>query len=82
MDSISKEAIRKAWCVEIGDKIAKARNARQLSQAQLANMAEIPQSHLARIEKGDLNPTIGTIGLILSTIGMTIDIVSPKLSKN
>lgn len=78
----SKEIIKKAWQVELGHMIAEARAERALSQDELARMAGIPQSHLARIETGELNPTIGTIGLLLSAMAKTILIVSPKRHRN
>ena len=74
----SKEILKHAWCVEIGHQIAEARTARNLSQAELAKIVGLPQSHIARIEVGALNPTIGTIGLILSAMAMTMKISKPE----
>lgn len=74
----SHELLKLSWRREIGAKIKEARIARNLSQAELASLVGLDQPHVARIESGQYNFTVGTLGLICSAMGMTISIESPK----
>ena len=43
---------------QIGKNIYKARKASNLTQSEVATMAEINVNYFARIERGEVNPTI------------------------
>lgn len=78
---ISRELLKQAWQREVGAKIKEARTARKMTQAQLASAAGIDQPHMARIEAGTMNVSIGTLGLICSAMAMSINIESPKFGE-
>jgi len=52
--------------------IAEARFRQGVTQVQLANKLGKTQSYIAKLERGDANPTIGTIGKLLAAIGMRL----------
>jgi transcriptional regulator with XRE-family HTH domain len=58
----------------IGSKIRNLRLAKDMSQEELANEAEIPLSQIGRIERGENNPTISTL-LVLAE-ALEIDLKS------
>lgn len=64
--------IRQAWRREIGAQLKAARERRKESQTQVARWAGIQQQLLSKIESGEANPTIETIGVILSALGFTL----------
>lgn len=74
MYTSNPDAIKRAWAIEIGAKIADARKSRNLTQQELADLAGLPQVTIARIERGTNAPSVATLGLILSAMGMTISI--------
>lgn len=74
----SKEQLKQAWQREIGAKIKEARVARKMTQTELAVAVGLDQPHIARIEAGTYNFTIGSLGLICSALAMTINIEPPK----
>lgn len=45
-----------------------ARESAQATQAQLAELAGVSQAYIAKLERGDANPTIGNLGRILSCL--------------
>jgi len=51
-----------------------------LTQAQLAERANVSQPMIARIERGDQNrvPTLSTINKVLSALGYEVDLVIKK----
>ncbi|TNF48867.1 MAG: XRE family transcriptional regulator [Bacteroidetes bacterium] len=54
----------------IGDNIRKLRNERNISQQELADLANIAKSTVQRIEAGKLNPTI----LVLNRISKVLEV--------
>lgn len=53
-----------------------------LSQRELAAKAHTSQSAIARIESGDVNPTVATLSRLLSALGCTLTLgteFTPKL---
>ena len=56
-------------------KLIEAREARGLSQKQLADMCGLKQSAIARLEKMGATPKINTLIRILQPLGYKLDIV-------
>lgn len=54
---------------EIAITLSRARRAAKKTQKELANAVGRSQPYIARLEGGDTNPSIGTIGSILALLG-------------
>ena len=52
--------------LEMAAALVRAREVAQVTQSALAESAGISQSYIARLEKGDANPTIGNIGRLFA----------------
>jgi len=63
----------------IGQRIAALRSVAGLTQAQLADRAGMQRSHISRIEAGSLAVTLESIEAIAQALGMTVDIIDPRL---
>lgn len=66
--------------------LAKARRICQVTQADLANSLGTSQAYIAKLERGDANPTIGRIGGLLAVLGLrlstnTISLISSAYSE-
>lgn len=66
--------------------LAKARRIYQVTQADLANLLGTSQAYIAKLERGDANPTIGRIGELLAVLGLrlstsTIPLISSAYSE-
>lgn len=70
----SRDILRLAWRKEIGEQVRLAREAREMTQCQLAEIVGISQQHITMIETGRGNATIGTLGLIASALAAEISI--------
>jgi transcriptional regulator with XRE-family HTH domain len=64
----------------IGRRIAALRSVAGLTQAQLADKAGMQRSHISRIEAGSLAVTLESIEAIAQALGMTVDIIDPRLA--
>jgi predicted transcriptional regulator len=64
--------------MEIIKDIIKARQAKNLSQHELADLCGVPQTVIYRVESGEINPQIETVIKILTPLGMTLAIVPTK----
>lgn len=71
--SIEKEAIN--FRIELIGKMIEAREAKGLSQRQLAEICGVKQPAIARIESLKTTPQIDTLFKILNPLGYTISIV-------
>lgn len=56
------------------DKVIEARIRRKITQAQLAKKAGTKQSAIARLESGNVNPSIRFMEKIASALGMRLNI--------
>jgi len=54
------------------DRIAKARKAAGLTQAELADRLKLPQSHISRIERNPDRTTIRTLKKIAKALGVDV----------
>ena len=61
-------------------KLALARSAARLSQAELADRCGTTQSAIARLERGETNPTIATLARVAAAAGCAISIELTPLS--
>ena len=64
----------------IGLRIFNLRKMKGLTQEQLADRAGIQRTHLGRIEAGKYAVTLETIQAIAEALGMTVDLIDPKLA--
>lgn len=76
MTTDQKQATRE----RIGQRIAILRKATGWSQIQLAERAGLQPSHISRIEAGKYAVTFETVQAIAEALGMTVDIIDPKLA--
>ena len=63
----------------IGQRIASLRKMKGMSQEQLSMLAGLQRTHVSRIEAGKYAVTLETIQAIAEALGMTVDIIDPKL---
>jgi transcriptional regulator with XRE-family HTH domain len=68
----------KIFIKSFGERLRKIRLSKNLSQADLANTAEIPINQVGRIERGEINTTLTTIKVL--TDSLKIDVT--ELFKN
>jgi transcriptional regulator with XRE-family HTH domain len=52
--------------------LAEARLRSGVTQVQLANRLGKTQSYIAKLERGDANPTVGNVGRIMATMGLKL----------
>lgn len=76
MTTEQKQATRE----RIGQRIAMLRKSAGLNQIQLAERAGLQSSHISRIEAGKYAVTLETVQAIAEALGMTVDIIDPKLA--
>ncbi|MEQ7800534.1 helix-turn-helix transcriptional regulator [Pedobacter sp. ASV1-7] len=56
-----------------GQRVRNLRNSQELSQEQLANLADIPLSQVGRIERGEINPTLSTIYALANALKIQVN---------
>jgi|GEM_PF-2385951 len=56
-----------------------ARSKLKLTQGELARKLSISQPYIAKLEKGDVNPTVGHVGGLLAQIGLRLTIHTDDL---
>ncbi|MEO7094904.1 MAG: XRE family transcriptional regulator [Polyangiales bacterium] len=62
----------------IGHNVKALRVARNLTQAQLSKLAELPRATWANLESGDANPTIGVLLKVSTALQVSIEeLISP-----
>lgn len=57
----------------IGERLTQFRIQADMSQAELAELAEISRQYLGNIERGEVSPRIDTIGKLADVIGTSIN---------
>ena len=57
---------------EIAITLAEARHAAKKTQKEIAEAMSLSQPYVARLEGGEANPTIGTIGSVLAVLGFRL----------
>ena len=56
----------------VGNRVRELREARGLTQEQLASEARIDNSHLGKLERGEGNPTVALVTRIALALGVDI----------
>ena len=64
----------------IGQRVKALRLMAELSQDELAQRAGLQRTHIGRIEGGKYAVNIETLQAIAEALGMTVDIIDPKLA--
>jgi transcriptional regulator with XRE-family HTH domain len=59
---------------EVAVALTRARLTCDVTQADLANKLGTSQSYIAKLERGDANPTIGMIGKVLAFMGLRLKV--------
>lgn len=75
MNEESKQQVRQ----RIGLRIAALRKMKGMTQEQLAERAGLQRTHVGRIEAGKYAVTLEVVQAIAEAMGMTVDIIDPKL---
>ena len=81
-DPVAKEVIEEAETeAAIISAMIQQRNSLGLSQRELADICEIPQSSVARIESSKTTPRLDTLLKILGKLGLTLSVTPLSPSK-
>lgn len=73
----TEEEIRESELrVSLMNAIIEARQEKGITQKELEKLSGIKQPHIARIEKGEINPQISTVMKVLAPLGKTLKVVS------
>lgn len=81
-DPVAKEVIEEAETeAAIISAMIQQRNSLGLSQRDLADICEIPQSSVARIESSKTTPRLDTLLKILGKLGLTLSVTPLSPSK-
>lgn len=64
-----------------GKKLKQIRLARGFSQAKLAEMADVHEKHISKIETGRFHPNFDTLNKILKALNITLDSIDTELQK-
>lgn len=68
---------REAYSYCVGQVIHEARRKEKVTQEELAKRIGASKSYISRIEKGIIEPGVGTFYRIIDALGLRIDIVKP-----
>lgn len=63
------------FLLRLGQRIRELRRARNLSQEQLAEAAELVQHYISQIERGERNVSMVTLRLLAKALGVTLAIL-------
>ena len=75
MNEEMKQQVRE----RIGNRIAALRKKAGLTQEELALRAGLQRTHVGRIEAGRYAVTLEVVQAIAEALGMTVDIIDPRL---
>lgn len=70
---------RDAYAYCMGQVIYEARKNEKITQTELAARIGSSKSYISRIEKGLIEPSVGTFYRIMDALGLRIEIVKPVL---
>jgi DNA-binding XRE family transcriptional regulator len=68
---------REAYAYCMGQVIHDARKSEKITQAELASRTGIDKAYISKIEKGVVEPGIGTFYRIIDALGLRVEIVKP-----
>lgn len=66
--------------IRLGERIALLRKSKGITQEQLAEAAGLHRPHICKIEAGKYAATIDVLQAIAEALGMTVDMIDPKLA--
>jgi DNA-binding XRE family transcriptional regulator len=73
-----REAFRReAYAYCMGQLIRDARKSEMVTQVELANRIGVDKAYISKIEKGIVEPGVGTFYRIIAALGLRVDIVKP-----
>ncbi len=70
---VDPEALARAFTLRVGEAIRSARRTRDWTQADLAERAELSANYVARLERGELGPSLWVAHKLASALGTSID---------
>ena len=65
----------------LGERLKKARKDRGLTQEQLAERSGLSTRHIAKIEKGDVNPSFEVLSTLVKTLCVSFDAIFDPASE-
>ncbi len=68
---------REAYAYCMGQVIHDARKSEKVTQEELAKRIGASKSYISRIEKGTIEPSVGTFYRIIDALGLRIEITKP-----
>jgi DNA-binding XRE family transcriptional regulator len=68
---------REAYAYCMGQVIRDARKSEKITQGELANRIGTDKAYVSKIEKGVIEPGVGTFYRIIEALGLRVDIVKP-----
>ena len=68
---------REAYAYCMGRIIHDARKSEKITQAELANRIGADKAYISKIEKGIIEPGIGTFYRIIDALGLRVEIIKP-----
>ena len=80
MTDEQKQQLKDEFNSRIGQRIAQLRKLAGMSQEQLSERAGLQRTHVSRIEAGKYDVTGWVLQTIAEAIGMTVDIIDPRLA--
>jgi len=73
-----REAFRReAYAYCMGQMVHNARKAEKITQAELAKRIGRDKAYISKIEKGVIEPGVGTFYRIIDALGLRVEIVKP-----
>jgi transcriptional regulator with XRE-family HTH domain len=75
---VSKPKAHSQWLKQLGDSIRRERVAKQISQQQLAELADLNIRSLQRIEAGEVDVLLTTVVRIRKALGSPWEQIVPK----
>lgn len=81
-DSKRESSAVSAEAKAIGRKLRKARKAAKLSVAETARRAEVSKNHLYVLERGEMMPSIPTLGRLAKVLGVSNEFLRVKGNGN
>jgi DNA-binding XRE family transcriptional regulator len=73
-----REAFRReAYAYCMGQVIRDARKNEKITQQELASRIGSDKAYISKIEKGDIEPGVGTFYRIINALGLQVEIVKP-----
>ena len=65
----------------LGTRLKAARKGRDVTQERLAELSGVSARHIAKIEKGDVNPSFEVLSTLVKTLGVSFDAIFDPASE-